>query len=190
MVFPENVLAEKWLPQFDILGHENVKLFITHGGNAGLQEGLYHKKPMIVIPVFGDQYVNAFKVVDAGIGRYLNVHKITTERVMFEIKSVIKNSSYYENIEMLSEAFTNGSVNPLDNALFWIEHVMKFKSAKYFTPSAPYVGWYEYLYLDFLCIFYVFYLFISFFVRKCCWICLRRRKPETIDKNLLKKKRK
>lgn len=51
----KNVLAEKWVPQNDVLAHKNVKLFITHGGNAGIQEGLYHKVPMIVIPVFGDQ---------------------------------------------------------------------------------------------------------------------------------------
>ena len=44
---PENVKLMKWLPQQDILGHPNTKLFITHGGLNSFQETLCHQKPVV-----------------------------------------------------------------------------------------------------------------------------------------------
>jgi hypothetical protein len=44
---PPNVMLKKWLPQQDILGHKNIKLFITHGGLLSTQEAIYHGVPLI-----------------------------------------------------------------------------------------------------------------------------------------------
>ncbi len=52
---PANVKLQSWIPQSDVLGHENVVLFITHGGMFGSQEGLARGKPMLFIPFYGDQ---------------------------------------------------------------------------------------------------------------------------------------
>lgn len=56
---PPNVMVRKWLPQSDILAHENVVLFITHGGVFGKQEGIYRGVPMLMIPFYGDQVINS-----------------------------------------------------------------------------------------------------------------------------------
>ena len=50
-------LVRKWLPQDDILAHENVKLFVTHGGLLSCIESIYRAKPVVGIPIFGDQMV-------------------------------------------------------------------------------------------------------------------------------------
>jgi glucuronosyltransferase len=50
-------LIRKWLPQDDILAHENVKLFITHGGLLSCTESILRGKPIVGIPIFGDQMV-------------------------------------------------------------------------------------------------------------------------------------
>ena len=52
---PSNVHLYNWLPQNDILGHPKTKLFITHGGNNGQLEAIYHAVPMITLPLFSDQ---------------------------------------------------------------------------------------------------------------------------------------
>lgn len=50
-------LISKWFPQDDILAHKNVKLFITHGGLLSCTESLLRGKPIVGIPIFGDQMV-------------------------------------------------------------------------------------------------------------------------------------
>ena len=44
---PQNVMLSKWLPQQDILGHPNLRVFVSHGGQSSCQESLCHQKPMV-----------------------------------------------------------------------------------------------------------------------------------------------
>ena len=46
---PDNVQLSKWLPQQDILGHPNTRLFITAAGQSSSQETLCHKTPVVEI---------------------------------------------------------------------------------------------------------------------------------------------
>ena len=50
-------MVRKWLPQDDILAHKNVKLFVTHGGLLSCTESILRGKPVVGIPIFGDQLV-------------------------------------------------------------------------------------------------------------------------------------
>merc|ERR1719369_604807 len=52
---PDNVMVSSWLPQTSLLAHQNVKLFITHGGAGSIQETICHKTPIIGVPIGGDQ---------------------------------------------------------------------------------------------------------------------------------------
>lgn len=44
---PDNVKLVKWLPQQDILGHKNTRLYLTHSGMSSMQETLCHKVPVV-----------------------------------------------------------------------------------------------------------------------------------------------
>lgn len=57
-----NIKLMDWAPQNDILGHPAVKAFVTHAGNNGLYEAVYHGKPVVSVPIMNEQPGNAAKV--------------------------------------------------------------------------------------------------------------------------------
>lgn len=63
-----DVIVSNWFPQQAILAHPNVKLFITHGGLLSTIESVYFGKPMVGIPVFGDQHLNMRMATFKGYG--------------------------------------------------------------------------------------------------------------------------
>jgi MGT family glycosyltransferase len=69
---PPNMVGGEFLPQASIL--PEVDLVITHGGNNTVTESLYFGKPMVVLPVFWDQYDNAQRVHETGYGIRLDTY--------------------------------------------------------------------------------------------------------------------
>lgn len=55
VALPRNVKIQAWMPQNDILGHVNTKLFMSHCGLLSAQESLWYGVPVLAFPVFADQ---------------------------------------------------------------------------------------------------------------------------------------
>jgi len=63
-----NVKVITWAPQNDVLGHESVRAFVSHGGNNSIYEAAYHAVPTVVMPCVADQGENAVKVLNTAFG--------------------------------------------------------------------------------------------------------------------------
>nr|CAI5838450.1 unnamed protein product [Callosobruchus analis] len=60
----KNVKILKWIPQQDLLGHRNIKLFITQCGLQSLEEAVVNHVPMVAIPFIPEQRRNARLLVE------------------------------------------------------------------------------------------------------------------------------
>ena len=76
---PNNTLKLPWIPKNDVLGHNITLLFITHRGNNGQFEALYHGVPTIGLPLFSDHRYNALRMEYNGYGLALDLAVITSE---------------------------------------------------------------------------------------------------------------
>jgi MGT family glycosyltransferase len=64
---PGNVVARPHVPQLAVL--RRAGLFLTHGGTNSVMEALALGVPMVVAPQAADQFANAGRVSELGLGR-------------------------------------------------------------------------------------------------------------------------
>ncbi|XP_046993668.1 UDP-glucosyltransferase 2-like isoform X2 [Schistocerca americana] len=145
---PANVMVAKWLPQQDVLAHPNVRLFITQGGLQSFNEAAYYGVPLIGIPFFGDQGYNVAKMVSAGIGMKLDFKSITKEKMLQTIQTVLGDKSYQENMKRYSAIYREHQGTSLENAVWWVEYVIRHQGAPHLRSAALDLHWWQLLLLD------------------------------------------
>ncbi|XP_017558420.1 UDP-glucuronosyltransferase 2A1-like [Pygocentrus nattereri] len=173
-----NTRLYDWIPQNDLLGHPKTKAFITHGGTNGIYEAIYHGVPMVGIPLFGDQTDNLFHMKTKGAAVILEYNKMETKDLKDALTEVINNPSYKESMMRLSRIHHDQPMKPLDQAVFWIEFVMRNKGAKHLRVAAHDLTWYQYYCLDVAAFLLSIVALVTFiFVKSCAWLfrkCCRR----------------
>ncbi len=98
---PANVLMLKHAPQLQIL--ERADVVITHGGLNTIKEALVFGVPMIVFPSFGEQPMNAGRIVHHGLGVWGNLQSVTVEQARSFIERVVETESFRERAAFFRE---------------------------------------------------------------------------------------
>ncbi|KAK9505170.1 hypothetical protein O3M35_009280 [Rhynocoris fuscipes] len=156
----QNIEARTWFPQSSVLAHENCKLFITHGGLHGLMEAIYHAVPMVGIPLVADQKHNTKFIEKLGIGIVIDKEDLSETKLSNAINTVLKDQSYVERIKERSAIFKDQPIDILDNAVYWIEYVIRYKGAPHLRPAILDQYWYQRLMIDVI----AFYLLVIFLI--------------------------
>jgi len=96
----ENMWGEELLPQPAIL--PLVDVVVTHGGNNTTTECFHFGKPMVVLPLFWDQYDNAQRVAETGFGARLRTYEFEDRELLDAIERVLEDDSMRERIDTIS----------------------------------------------------------------------------------------
>ena len=83
----DNMVGAEFLPQTTIINQ--VDLVITHGGNNTTTESLHFGKPMIVLPLFWDQYDNAQRIHELGFGIRLDTYSFTDKEMLGALDTLL-----------------------------------------------------------------------------------------------------
>jgi uncharacterized protein (TIGR00661 family) len=73
-------------------------LVITHGGNNTTTEALHFGKPMVVLPLFWDQYDNAQRVHELGLGVRLDTYRFTDDELQSAIKRLLTDQQLHARL--------------------------------------------------------------------------------------------
>ena len=162
---PSNVKAMGWLPQNDVLAHPNTKLFITHCGNNGQYEAVYHGVPMIGFPLFGEQPHNCMRMETRGLGLCVNIHSFSPAELTNNIVKMLGNKTFRDNVTKLSRIMKSQPI-PREIAAYWIEHVLEF-GGEHLRSTSQDMPVYEFLMLDILLYGLLSVLVLMYLLRLC-----------------------
>ena len=86
-----NMVGSQFLPQINII--PQVDLVITHGGNNTTTEAMHYGKPMILLPLFWDQYDNAQRMHEIGFGVRLATYAFTEAEMNSALDSLLSDEA-------------------------------------------------------------------------------------------------
>jgi UDP:flavonoid glycosyltransferase YjiC (YdhE family) len=93
--------GEARLPQTTII--PEVDLVITHGGNNTVTESLHFCKPMVVLPLFWDQYDNAQRMHELGYGLRLATYDFSDDELTAAVDGLLDDDALRSSLNALGE---------------------------------------------------------------------------------------
>ncbi len=113
---PDNVEVHRTVPQLAVLAHASA--FVTHAGMGGCTEALWFGVPTVAIPQAVDQFGNADRLVDAGVGRRLPAEEVTAETLRAAVDAVADDPRLRRRLtEIQSEVRANGGLRHAADAV-------------------------------------------------------------------------
>jgi MGT family glycosyltransferase len=99
ITLPDNMVGAPTVPQTTVL--PLVDLVITHGGNNTTTEALHFGKPMVLLPLFWDQYDNAQRMHELGFGIRLDTYRATADEINEAVDRLIGDTGLRERLGRL-----------------------------------------------------------------------------------------
>lgn len=168
---PSNVKIGSWWPQQELLGHSELRAFVSHGGLLSLHEAAYHGVPTLVLPVFCDHDGNAAQAEKLGYARVMNLATITINELHEGILKISQNrdNTYREAAKKRSILMKDQPIEPKKLAVWSVEHIARY-GGEHLKSSTRFMGVLRYYSIDV----FIFYITIFIFLLKSFRILTRK----------------
>ena len=102
IILPDNMVGAQMLPQTKVI--PQVDLVISHGGNNTVTETLHFGKPLIVLPLFWDQYENAQRIDELGFGVRLKTYEFADDELTGAVDGLLADTQLRGRLEEMGSA--------------------------------------------------------------------------------------
>jgi zeaxanthin glucosyltransferase len=101
---PSNTIVVCSVPQIELLKRSS--LCITHAGLNTVLESLAHGVPMVAMPIGYDQPGVAARIAHHGVGEFIELDELRTERLRDLIEKVLQDPSYRERADYFQKVIS------------------------------------------------------------------------------------
>jgi MGT family glycosyltransferase len=102
ITLPDNMIGAQMLPQTKVI--PQVDLVISHGGNNTTTEALHFGKPLIVLPLFWDQYENAQRIDELGFGVRLDAYAFADAELTDAVDRLLADTELRSELDRIGSA--------------------------------------------------------------------------------------
>lgn len=106
------------------------------------------EKPIVGIPVFGDQMMNMARAELLGWGLQVTYKNLSESSFSWALNEVLQNPFYKQNVQKIANRLKDQPQTPMEKAIFYIEYVIRHEGAYFMQSSSQYMNLIEYNNLD------------------------------------------
>jgi MGT family glycosyltransferase len=96
---PDNFEIRRSVPQLAVLAQ--ARAFLSHCGMGGLVEALYHGVPIVGVPQAADQFENAARLAELGLGVHLPPAEVAADRLRAAVQRVSADAAMADRLAQL-----------------------------------------------------------------------------------------
>ncbi|CAH1783315.1 unnamed protein product [Owenia fusiformis] len=169
-----NTLIVSSHPQNDLLGHQKLRVFMTHCGASGSAEAIYNAAPIIGLSLFYDQRQHCTILTKRhNMGITISINDITKQTLSTALEEVLHNPVYKENALKARELMRDQPMNASYTIQYWSEYVMRHRGAKHLRSNAMHnLNFLQYFLIDIALVTLCSVIMVCVIIRHIVKLCL------------------
>ncbi|KAK6041381.1 hypothetical protein COOONC_21114 [Cooperia oncophora] len=152
----DNLILSEWTPQSCLLvqdiqfsADKRLTLFVTHGGAGSMMESALRAKPLVVVPLFGDQTRNAKLIEKFGYGILLQKARLVNSNVLRNaIERILTDPKYQKAANRMSQLLSRRPFSPEEKLVKAVELAAEFGDLQESKVAGRSLGFMVYYNLD------------------------------------------